>query len=115
MKLSGEADRLRIYIGESDKVGGRLLFEVVVEEARKAGLAGATVLRGLSGFGANSRVHTATILRLSEDLPVIIEIVDRPEKIDAFLPRLDGMIREGLVTRDRLDVLIYRHNEGRKE
>lgn len=112
MKLSGEADRLRIYIGESDKAGNRLLFEVVVEEARKAGLAGATVLRGLSGFGANSRVHTATILRLSEDLPVIIEIVDRPEKIDAFLPRLDGMVREGLVTRDRVDVLIYRHTGG---
>ncbi len=113
MKLSGEADRLRIYIGESDKAGTRMLFEVIVEEARRAGLAGATVLRGLSGFGANSRVHTATILRLSEDLPLVIEIVDRPEKINAFLPQLDALVGEGLVTRDRVDVLFYRHNGGR--
>ena len=115
MKLSGEADRLRIYIGESDKTGGRMLFEVLVEEARRTGLAGATVLRGLSGFGANSLVHTATILRLSEDLPLVIEIVDRPEKIDAFLPLLDHLVTEGLVTRDRVDVLFYRHSGGRKE
>jgi hypothetical protein len=114
MKLAGEADRLRIYSGENDKVGGRLVFEVVVEQARKAGLAGATVLRGLSGFGANSRVHTATILRLSEDLPVVIEIVDRPEKIDAFLPVLDQILGEGMVTRDRVDVLFYRHKDGKK-
>lgn len=113
MKLSGEADRLRIYIGESDKAGARMLFEVIVEEARRAGLAGATVLRGLSGFGANSRVHTATILRFSEDLPLVIEIVDRPEKINAFLPQLDALVGEGLVTRDRVDVLFYRHNGGR--
>lgn len=115
MKLAGEADRLRIYSGESDKVGGRLVFESVVEEARRAGLAGATVVRGLCGFGANSRVHTATILRLSEDLPVVIELVDRPEKIDAFLPVLDGLVREGMVTRDRVDVLYYRHNGGGKQ
>ena len=114
MKLAGEADRLRIYSGENDKVGGRLVFEVVVEQARKAGLAGATVLRGLSGFGANSRVHTATILRLSEDLPVVIEIVDRPEKIDSFLPLLDQILGEGMVTRDRVDVLFYRHKDGKK-
>jgi PII-like signaling protein len=114
MKLSGEADRLRIHIGESDKSGGRLLFEVLVEEAQKAGMAGATVLRGVSGFGANSLVHTATILRLSEDMPLVIEIVDRPEKIDAFLPQLDRLVKEGLVTRDRVDVLFYRHNGGRK-
>jgi len=114
MKLSGEADRLRIYIGESDRAGSRMLFEVIVEEARRSGLAGATVLRGLSGFGANSRVHTATILRLSEDLPLVIEIVDSAEKLNGFLPLLDELLNEGLVTRDRVDVLFYRHNGGRK-
>jgi PII-like signaling protein len=81
---------------------------VIVEEARKRGMAGATVLRGIMGFGAHSRMHTAKILRLSEDLPVIIEIVDNPERIEAFLPDLDKLIREGLITLERAKVLAYR-------
>ena len=97
MRLPSEAELLRIFVGESDKHHGRPLYEVVVEEARRRGLAGATVLRGTLGFGANSRIHTAKLLRLSEDLPMVIEIVDRPEKIAEFLPDLDGLIGEGLV------------------
>lgn len=101
---------MRIFVGESDKRGGRPLYEVIVEEARKRGLAGATVLRGFLGFGANSRIHTAKILRLSEDLPVVIEIVDGEERIEAFLPDLDGMLEEGLVTVERVRVFAYRHS-----
>jgi len=114
MELTHGAERLRIYTGESDKHEGRLLHEIILEEARRRGLAGATVLRGLAGYGANSRVHTATILRLSEDLPLIVEIVDVPEHIEAFLPFLDTVMKEGLVTREAVDVLFYRHNQGRK-
>ena len=110
MKLPAEASLLRIFIGESDKAGGRPLFEVIVEEARRQGLAGATVMRGFLGFGANSRIHTAKVLRLSQDLPVVVEIVDAAEKIDAFLPRLEGMIEEGLVTLEKVRVIAYRHN-----
>ena len=110
MKLPEEAELLRIFIGESDRLHGRLLYEVIVEEARKRGMAGATVLRGIMGFGAHSRMHTAKILRLSEDLPVIIEIVDNPERIEAFLPDLDRMINEGLITLERAKVIAYRHS-----
>jgi hypothetical protein len=110
MKLPSEAELVRIFIGESDKLHGRPLYEVIVEDARRRGLAGATVLRGTLGFGANSRIHTARILRLSEDLPMVIEIVDTPEKIAAFLPDLDGMITEGLVTLEKVRVIAYRHN-----
>lgn len=114
MELSSEAQRLRIYTGENDKHQGRPLYEVLLEEARRRGLAGATVLRAVAGFGANSRVHTATILRLSEDLPLIVEIVDQAERIEAFLPFLDLVMKEGLVTRESVNVLFYRHNQGRK-
>jgi len=99
---------LRIFIGESDRHDGAPLYEAIVRAARAASLAGATVLRGPMGFGARSRLHTAKILRLSEDLPVVIEIVDSEPKIDAFLPTLDGMVREGLVTLERVRVLKYR-------
>ena len=112
MKLPAEAELLRIFIGESDKHHGRPLFEMIVEEARRRGLAGATVLRGMLGFGAHSRIHTAKILRLSEDLPMVIEIVDKPERIAEFLPDLDGMIGEGLVTLERVRVIVYRHDAG---
>lgn len=108
MKLPSEATLLRIFIGENDRHGGRPLYEVVVERAREAGLAGATVLKGVLGFGANSRIHTAKILRLSEDLPLVLEIVDAPEAIDAFLPELDELIGEGLVTLESVRVLVYR-------
>ena len=110
MILPSEASLLRVFIGESDKVKGRPLYEVIVEEARKRGLAGATVLRGFLGFGANSRIHTSKVLRLSEDLPVVIEIVDAEDKIKAFLPELDKMIVEGLVTLEKVRILAYRHN-----
>lgn len=111
MTLPHEAELLRIFIGESDRHHGRPLFEVIVESARARGMAGATVLRGLMGFGAHSRLHSAKILRLSEDLPVLIEIVDTPERIAAFLPELDGMISEGLVTLEKIRVIAYRHGQ----
>jgi hypothetical protein len=111
MKLEGQAQLLRIFIGESDRSAGKPLYEAIVLAAREAGLAGATVLRGLEGFGARSRIHTARILRLSEDLPIVVEIVDSEERIAAFLPRLDAMVTEGLVTLERVQVLVYRHGE----
>jgi hypothetical protein len=111
MKLEGQAQLLRIFIGESDRSAGKPLYEAIVLAAREAGLAGATVLRGLEGFGARSRIHTARILRLSEDLPIVVEIVDRAERIAGFLPRLDAMVGEGLVTLETVQVLIYRHGE----
>jgi uncharacterized protein len=114
MELPKEAERLSIYTGESDTLDGRPLFEVLVEEARRRGLAGATALRGRAGFGANSRVHTTRILRLSEDLPMVVEIIDIPEKIDAFAAWLDGVLKEGLVVREKVRVVAYRHNQGEK-
>jgi uncharacterized protein len=112
MRLPEEAELLRIFIGESDHYQGRPLYEVIVLEARKRGMAGATVLRGIMGFGADSRVHTAKILRLSEDLPIIVEIVDKPERIADFLPELDKMIQEGLITLERARVIAYRHSKA---
>jgi hypothetical protein len=112
MNLPSEAELLRIFIGESDKFEGRPLYEVIVEKARKMGLAGATVLRGTLGFGANSRIHTAKILRLSEDLPMVIELVDRPDRIELFLPELDKLIDEGLVTLEKVKIIAYRHNQS---
>lgn len=111
MQLPTEAELLRIFIGENDKAHGRPLYEVIVSEARERGLAGATVLHGTLGFGAHSRIHTAKILRLSEDLPMVIEIVDSPERIAQFLPFVDGMITEGLVTLEKVRVLAYRKGQ----
>ena len=112
MKMPSEAERLRVFIGEKDKHQGRPLYEVIVEAARKQGLAGATVFRGILGYGANSMIHTSKILRLSEDLPIIVEIVDQPDKIEAFLPELDPMIQEGLITLEKVKVIAYRHSES---
>ncbi len=112
MQLPSDAQLLRIFIGESDRHDGRPLYEVIVEKARAQGLAGATVLRGLMGFGADSRIHTAKILRLSEDLPIIIEIVDRPDRIQTFIEMIDPMIEEGLVTLEKANVIAYRHHKG---
>jgi PII-like signaling protein len=109
MQLPAEAELLRIFIGESDKYHGMPLYEAIVQQARRRGLAGATVLRGTLGFGANSRIHTAKILRLSEDLPMVVEIVDKMERIAEFLPELDRMIGEGLVTLEKVRVIAYRH------
>ncbi len=110
MRLPEEAELLRIFIGESDRHHGRPLYEAIVLEARKRGMAGATVLRGMMGFGADSRIHTAKILRLSEDLPIVVEIVDTPERIAELLPELDAMIQEGLITLERARVIAYRHS-----
>ena len=106
-----EGSLLRIYIGESDRWHQHPLYEAIVLEARKQGLAGATVLRGPMGFGANSRIHTAKILRLSEDLPVLIEIADQEDKIRAFLPVLDTMVAEGLITLEKVHIVLYRHRQ----
>ena len=110
MKLPFEACMLRIFIGESDKVNGKPLSEVIVTEARKSGMAGATVLRGFLGFGANSRILTSKVLRLSEDLPLVVEIVDAEDKIEGFMPFLDTIISEGLITKEKVKVIAYRHN-----
>jgi hypothetical protein len=108
MVLPKEGSLLRIFIGESDKCEGIPLYEWIIRKAREHGLAGATVLRGIAGFGAHSRVHTAKILRLSTDLPIVVEIVDSLEKIEAFLPAIDSAIREGLATLERVQVRFYR-------
>ena len=107
MQISKQALLLRIFFGEDDKLEGRPLYEAIVLKAREMHLAGATVLRGHMGFGASSRLHTTKILRLSEDLPLVIEIVDSEEKIDDFLPVLDGMMSSGLVTLEKVQVLQY--------
>ena len=108
MNLPEECYLLRVFIGESDKAGHRPLYEEIVLKAREAGLAGATVLRGVMGFGKNSILHTAKILRLSEDLPMIVEIVDSLEKVEAFVPTLDEMIKDGLVTIEKIRVIHYK-------
>jgi uncharacterized protein len=110
MKIPEQGYLLRIFIGESDKWHGKPLYEAIVLKARELHLAGATVLRGPMGFGANSRLHTAKILRLSEDLPMVIEIVDAKEKIDELLAHIDEMVTEGLVTLEKVQVIKYRAN-----
>jgi uncharacterized protein len=117
MKLSGEGKLLRIFLGESDKIDHKPLYEVIVQEARKRGLAGATVLRGIEGFGANSRViHTAKILRLSEDLPIVVELVDTEEQIRLFLPIVDELFEKsgsgGMVTIEKAEII--RYSAGKK-
>jgi len=108
MQLEGDRVLLRIFIGESNRFEGVPLYEAIVQRARERGLSGATVLRGVEGFGANSRIHRASILRLSEDLPIVIEIVDKRERIEAFVEELEPMIEDGMVTLERVEVLLYR-------
>jgi len=110
MQIPRNAVLLRIFIGENDRSHSRPLYEAIVLKARELRLAGATVLRGPMGFGHSSRLHTAKILRLSEDLPLVIEIVDSEEKINAFLPVLDGMMGSGLITLEKVQVLQYGSN-----
>ncbi len=110
MKMSEEGQLLRVFCGESDTWEGHPLYRAVVLKAKELGLAGATVLRGPMGFGANSRVHTAKLLDLSTDLPVVIELVDSAEKIKSLLPFLDEAVGEGLITIEAVRVLRYRHN-----
>ena len=107
MQIPKQALLLRIFIGEDDRNDGRPVHEAIVLKARSLHLAGATVLRGAMGFGHSSRLHTAKILRLSEDLPLVIEIVDSEEKVNAFLPELDRLMTSGLITLERIEVLHY--------
>jgi uncharacterized protein len=109
MKVPRDAVLLRIFLGESDRFEHRPLYEAIVLKARELHMGGATVLRGPMGFGPSSRLHTAKILRLSEDLPMVVEIVDSQEKIDAFLPVLDAMMGSGLITIEKVTVLQYGH------
>ncbi len=108
MQLPKDAVLLRIFFGEADKSGGKPLYEAIVLEARELHMAGATVFRGLQGFGAHSRMHTAKILRLSQDLPIVIEIVDTKEKIDGFLELVDAVVQEGIATLEEVHIHFYR-------
>jgi len=109
VKLPEEGMLLRIFVGESDMSGSKALYEQIVLKARELNLAGATVTRGLMGFGAHSRMHTAKLLRLSEDLPLVIEIVDTQEKLDTLMPFIDETVKEGLITLEKVRVIKYRH------
>jgi len=114
VKLEGEGTLLRIYVGELDKHGRQPVYEAIVLKARELGLAGATVLRGPMGYGARSRLHTAKILRLSEDLPILIEIVDTETNIQRLLPEIEPMLGDGLVTLEKVRVIRYRGDGRRK-
>jgi uncharacterized protein len=108
VKIEGTGLLVRIYIGESDQWNGKPLYHAIVELLRERGLAGATVLRGIEGFGAKAHLHTTRILRLSEDLPVLVEVVDQEDRVRAVLPELDGMVTDGLITLERVEVIAYR-------
>ncbi len=108
MKIEGEGRLLRVFIGESDTWHGKPLYQAIVERLRQEGLAGATVVRGIEGFGASSRLHTTRILQLSTDLPVVIEVVDSQDRIDHIVPILDAMVGDGLVTLEKVHVITYR-------
>lgn len=110
--LPKDGQLLRIFIGESDRHEGRPLYEWIVRRARENHMAGATVVRGLEGFGAHSRMHTAKVLRLSQDLPIVIEIVDTREKIEAFLESIDGAIEEGIATLEDVHIHFYRSRKA---
>ncbi len=112
MELQGQSKLLRIFVGEIDKIDHQLLYEAIVLAAKEKGLAGATVLKGIMSFGASSRIHVARLIELSEDLPIVIEIVDQAEKIDAFIPVINDLFekcgRGGLITSEKVDVLYYK-------
>ncbi len=109
--LPKEGQLLRIFIGENDRYKNRPLYEWIVRKARSDGMAGATVLRGLEGFGADSHMHTAKVLRLSQDLPIVIEIVDTKEKIQNFIASIDSVIEEGLATIENMQIIFYRSSK----
>jgi PII-like signaling protein len=112
MRIEGEGKLLRIFIGESDRWHGKPLYEAIVERVRNEGLAGATVIRGIEGFGAESHMHTSRILRLSEDLPVVIEIVDTQDRIERVVPMLDQMVGEGMITIEDVHIIAYRGGDS---
>ena len=107
-KFEGERTLMRIYIGESDKWHSRLLYEAIVKMLRKEGFSGVTVLRGVGGYGGSSVYHTDKLLRLSQDLPIILEVIESQERIDQILPRLDEMVEGGLITLEKVRVILYR-------
>ncbi len=109
MKLPDKGILLRVHIGELDKYKGKPLYEQIVVKAKELNLAGATVLRGIMGYGATSRIHTTKILTLSDDLPVVVEIVDKEERINTILPFLDETVLEGLITMEKVSIITYRH------
>lgn len=109
MNIVGEAQVLRIYIGETEHYEGMLLFDAIIQKAREQGIAGATALRGIEGYGANSRIHKIEAFRCSDDIPVVIECIDKVERIQSFLPTLDKMVTKGLITLDSVTVVAYRH------
>ena len=113
MKIEGTGLLARIYVGESDTWHGRPLYEAILHLLRERGLAGATVIRGIEGFGAKQHLHTTRILSLSTDLPVLIEVVDQEDRVRGVLPELDAMVHEGLITLERVEVIAYRANEPR--
>lgn len=119
MHIEGDATLLRVFIGEADKLGHKALFDAIVEEARAAGLAGATVLRGIQGFGLSAKMRSSRILDLSSDLPVVVEIVDEEQKVSAFIERLDRLLEEadsgGLVTMEKAHVIRYLHGSSARE
>jgi PII-like signaling protein len=112
MKIEGPGKAIAIYVGEADHWHHKPLYAAIVEKAREMGLAGATVTKGIMGFGANSRMHTASILRLSEDLPLVIQIVDTVERVESFLPLLDEMVGEGMVMTWDVSIERYVHGKG---
>jgi PII-like signaling protein len=111
MTLNENGILLRVFIGESDRLEGKPLYEAIVQKTRELGLAGATVLRGTEGFGANSVVHKAHLLEMSTDLPIVIEIVDAHDKINLLLPHLQSMVREGMITMEYVAIVLYRHED----
>lgn len=108
MKIPKDGQLLRIFIGEADKWNGKPLYEEIVLMAKREGMAGATAIKGFMGFGRKSHLHTAKILRLSEDLPIVIEIVDGEDKIKNFVAKLDTMVKEGLITLEKANIIMYR-------
>src|SRR5262245_20113009 len=110
MKTEGEANLLRIFVNESDRYDGRPLYEVIIRAAKEQGLAGATALRGIEGYGISGRVHSVKVLHLSEDVPIVVEILDSAEKITAFLPVLDKIVVEGAVTIEKAHTIFYRRD-----
>jgi PII-like signaling protein len=115
MEIEGPGKEVRVYIGESDRWHGRPLFQALLERLRREGFAGATVLRGMAGFGKASRIHTAHIVRLSEDLPILISIVDTSERVEQLMPILREMVQEGLVTVVDVEIHLYKHGEEEPE
>src|SRR3954466_6896077 len=110
MRTEGQAHLLRVFVNESDRYEGRAVYETIIRAARDQGLAGATVLRAIEGFGAGGRIHSVKVLHLSEDVPIVVEIIDTPERIAAFQPTLDKIVAEGIVTLEKIHVLTYRRD-----